>query len=63
MQEHSALEQRKSCLPVGGPFDEFDFGVETLNHSITVGFGASICHRCFIVSQPLNKADEFRDPA
>src|SRR6266700_5103934 len=62
MQEYSALEQWKSRLPVGVPFDEFDFGVETLNHSITVGFGTSICHGCFIVSQPLNEADEFRDP-
>ncbi len=62
MQQHAALEQRKSRLPVGTAFDPLHFIHEPLNHSIAPGHAASVGNSLRIVSQPINKSDELGNP-
>jgi len=63
MQQHTALEQWKSCLPIRTALDQFDFLVKPLDHAIAPRFGAGISHRHFIVGQSIHKAYEFCDAA
>jgi hypothetical protein len=61
MQQHAALEQRKSCLPVGTALDPFDFVDEALNHPVVPRLAASKGDRLCIIGQSIDKIDEFRD--
>lgn len=62
MQQHPALEQRKSCLSIRAAFDELDFLVEAFDHPVAPRVSASIDHCRFVISQSIDKADEFRIP-
>ncbi len=61
MQQHTALQQRKSCLSIGAAFDPFHFVDEALNHPVVPGFTASMGNRLCIVGQPIDKVYQFRD--
>jgi hypothetical protein len=57
------LQQRKSRLSIGTPFDPFDFIDEPLDHAVAPRQAASIGNSFRIIGQPIDKSDQFRNPA
>ena len=57
MQQDTALEQRKACLPIGTAFDPLHLVNEPLNHAVAPRLGAPIGDGLRIVGQPIDKAD------
>ena len=62
MQQHTALEQRKSCLSIGAAFDPFHFVDEPLNHTVAPGQATSVGHSLPIIDQPIDKSDQIGNP-
>jgi hypothetical protein len=62
MEEHPALQQRKSGLSIGTPFDPFYFIDKTFDHSVAPCQAATVGNRFRIVGESINKSDQFRDP-
>src|SRR5581483_1589368 len=61
MKQHAPLQERKSSLSVGTAFDPLHLIDEPLDHPIAPRHAASVGNCLRIISEPINKRDQFRN--
>ena len=59
MQQDAPLQQGKACLSITAAFDPFHLIDKALEHAIAPGLSTPIDHSLGIISQPLDKVDQW----
>ena len=57
--QYPLAQERKTCPPISLPFDQFELGHISLNHSVTPLPGETISHCVFVFLDPRSKGLEF----
>ena len=62
VQQDTALQQRKARLSIGTAFDPLHLIDEPLHHPVAPTQAASVGNSLRVISEPIDKRDQFRNP-